>query len=239
MVVLPVRLTGRPLLFDTAVPLCSREHRDWKLDRQRTFHHCKSVAFLPLTAAEFPLAALEFPIVLIEDGEHLVPVALLGSVRGINPKVSESGAWLGWYVPAYARQYPFILAPREDGNGYVVCIDSNYRGLSDDHGDPLFEGNQQTELTQDAIKFASEYQLQREATDEFTRALRSSDLLQPSSAVLSFKGREHRKLDGFLALKREWFARLSASDAAQWVNNGYLEKICLLQASLVNFDRLV
>jgi hypothetical protein len=52
--------------------------------------------------------------------------------------VSNSGVWLGEYVPALYRTYPFRLA-RNDENVEVLCIDETFAQVSDSTvGEPFF-----------------------------------------------------------------------------------------------------
>ena len=49
------------------------------------------------------------PIGFIERGGHYSPVALMGLTKEANVFVGPAGQWLGGYVPAVLRTYPFRL----------------------------------------------------------------------------------------------------------------------------------
>lgn len=232
-------VTGNPLLFTKTTLLDAKIHRDWKIQPATDFNHCRGIRFLPVTLSEFSQVALEQPIVFVEDGDIIVPVAVLGLNDTNNLFIDETGIWDGRYVPAYARMYPFILAPRKDGKGYIVCIDGDYPGFSTQNGSPLFDDQgEQTDFTRNAIAFASEYQRQREQAIDYTALLKGYDLLEPAGLKVKTGPDETISVGGFLTVSREKLAALENDQVTKLFALGRLEPTYLQLASLSNFDQL-
>lgn len=233
-----VSVSGNPLLFTKATVLDSRTHKRWKITPLEQFDFCSSVRVLPITLSEFPRIALEQPIVFVQDDDLVVPVAVVGLRAEVNLFVDDSGLWNGRYIPAYVRMYPFILAPRRGRKGYSVCIDADYSGFGKSGGTRLFKANgDQSEFTNRAIAFATEYQKQREESLVFTAALKDLGLLAPASLV-----EERDSLDtvgGFMTVNREKLLALETAELKRLFTQGHIEASFLHLASLTNFETLI
>ena len=40
--------------------------------------------------------------------------------------VNEAGKWLGKYVPAFLRRYPFVFSSNDEGKNFTLCIDGKF-----------------------------------------------------------------------------------------------------------------
>ena len=96
-------------------------------------------AVLPLCAAEMPRAVAEMATGFMRQGEAVSLVALCALTPGQNLYVGPDGRWLGNYVPAVLRGYPFAVVQRPEGGEPVVCIDEASGLLSETEGEPLFD----------------------------------------------------------------------------------------------------
>ena len=76
-----------------------------------------------LVGSEFARAALAMPIAFIEQAGQYVPAAVLSPIQGRNLFVGPAGQWLGGYVPAMLRTYPFRLARAPGSERASLCID--------------------------------------------------------------------------------------------------------------------
>lgn len=136
-----------------------------------------------LNANEFAKMASECPIVFTANAnDEVYPVVLLGSQQGENTKVDDQGNWLGRYVPAFIRQYPFVLADSTVEGRLSLCIDEKYSGLSKEAQPlavPLFDGDDQTPALQQAVKSLSEFQQASKQTAAWVKKLQQLDLLIP------------------------------------------------------------
>ena len=86
-------------------------HADKYWQRYTTYNHALTDSVVPLTATELPKAVMTLPVGFIEQGGAFVLVAVLGLQPGKNLFVGPQGRWVGNYIPAAFRSYPFRLAP--------------------------------------------------------------------------------------------------------------------------------
>lgn len=132
---------------------------------------------IPELSSLLPQFALGF---VQQQKDHFQPVALLGVGSG-NLYVNAKGQWLGSYVPATLRGYPFMLAPKEDGgrNERVLCIADEYLGEGGADSQPLFnDEGKLADTAARAMDFLKQCEQFRAATAVATRALADARLLQ-------------------------------------------------------------
>src|SRR3954470_20980412 len=104
------------------VPLTKErlEGKKWRASGGYAFAATQSL--LPLTGLEFSSAAVAMPIAFVEQAGRYVSVAVMSPVQGRNLFIGPSGQWLGLYVPAVLRSYPFCLGRMDDGGQVALCI---------------------------------------------------------------------------------------------------------------------
>lgn len=159
--------------------LLPERHGSRRFRRYAHYQHAAADAVVPLVAQELPRAALAMPIGFVQSGERFLPVAVQGLVPGRNLWVAADGRWLGAYVPALYRSYPFLLAPTEDGR-QVLCVDEASGLLSDAEGEPLFtENGQPMQAVRDILDFLSKVSDNRVATERMCATLGDLKLLRP------------------------------------------------------------
>ena len=126
-------------------------NRRWR--RYRAMPFAAEETAVPLAATELSRALMHLPIAFApapraggegdknSDGDKqsdgAVPVAVLGITARRNEWVSPEGKWLGGYVPAAFRGYPFALQ-RAGDDRVMLCIDES-AGLIGDEGEPFFD----------------------------------------------------------------------------------------------------
>lgn len=115
----------------TVVSRTTHADKRWKPFSDYAF--ASGEATVPLLLAEFAKAALGLPIAFTRQGNGYFPVAVLGLAPGKNYFVTPEGRWIGNYVPAALRSYPFRLADANDGSK-VLCVDED-SGLVASGGD--------------------------------------------------------------------------------------------------------
>lgn len=106
------------------------------------------------------------------------PVALLG-LGEQNLYVAPSGKWLGSYVPALLRGYPYGLAPTSFGEGQkVLAIEASY--LSNTEGELLFdEEGKPGEHVSSTLDFLSQCERDRERTARAAQVLEKTGVIRP------------------------------------------------------------
>lgn len=95
-------------MFQKLEVLSRSRHSHLRLSAQRGFAYAASQWLVPLVHHEVPMIAREIPVVF-SGGEGAMPMALLGAGPGSNLHVTDKGQWVGRYIPAHIRRYPFIL----------------------------------------------------------------------------------------------------------------------------------
>ncbi len=135
---------------------------------------------MPLSLAELPKAAMSLPIGFIKQEDNYLPAAILNLQPGKNLLVATNGNWLGPYIPAAFRAFPFVLATTENGQK-VLCIDEDSGLVNDEaEGEPFFdeEGNP-SKAIQDVLAFMTQQDKSRQATASSCAMLAKHELIQP------------------------------------------------------------
>ena len=118
----------------------SREAHATKYWRPATdYLYAAREAVVPIVADELPKACVSMPLAFMSQAEHFIPVAILGFAEKQNLFVAPDGRWLGKYIPAALRGYPFRLANTPEGQ-QVLCVDIDSSLLTDGpQGQPIFD----------------------------------------------------------------------------------------------------
>lgn len=103
-------------------PVTMDRHRGKGWIRPTDYRFAAGAQTAQIAAAELSHCCRTFPLAFIEHGGKRVLVALLGLLPGRNLFVAPDGRWVGGYIPAIVRGYPFQLAGTDDRQ-LVLCID--------------------------------------------------------------------------------------------------------------------
>ena len=233
----------QPLFYRDVVPLSRERHVDWFVDMAQGYGFTTDTNSIYVAGTEFPMTSREYPIVFAMDSaKNLVPVALLGLRQNQNLMIADDGSWLGSYVPAYIRRYPFILANAdEQTNTFAVCIDESYSGFNTaGEGDRLIaEDGQHGEILANSVKFLEEFHKHSEVTTQFCRAIAEAGLVESMQANFSMKSGSSFSLAGLHCVSRNKIKALSAEQLKLFVDRDYLDLLYLHIYSLSNMDKLI
>ncbi|WP_163649505.1 SapC family protein [Modicisalibacter sp. 'Wilcox'] len=200
-------------------------------------------------AAEQPVASIllaelnkllpHYALGFIKQEARYQPVALLGLNGRDNLYVHPDGRWLGGYVPAGLRGYPFTLANAEDRQ-QVLCIDRAHLLEDETAGEPLFgDDGQLAERVQQTLTFLQQCERNRQVTQAAARLLGDSGLIEPwplkvergdGQAPLEVQGLYRISETALNALEAEAFAALRGHGAlplayAQLFSMGQLNQL--------------
>jgi hypothetical protein len=147
-----------------------------------TFAATQTVA--PLVGAEFAMTAVAMPIAFVRQDDSFLPVAILSPIQGQNFFVGPNGHWLGSYVPASLRIYPFRLARQEGADQVSLCIDEDSGLIVDADNNPdtskFFEPDGKPSAALIAIwQFIQQIELSRVATNSAVAALAECNVIAP------------------------------------------------------------
>lgn len=202
------------------VPLTreAHDHQTWK--RAATYERARTDPFAPLVAAEIGKAGAEMPLCFLKVGETFMLAGLLSPVPGRNLFVAPDGRWLGSYIPAWYRSYPFRLLRREGTTEQVLCIDDAYEGLGMGEETFFAEDGKPSRPVAEILQFTTAVEANRLPTDLAVAALAEADLIVPWSIDPSVAGgaapltNVHRVDDKRLAqLDDETFLKLRKANA--------------------------
>ena len=231
--------TVKPALYNNIVPLTREQHGRMYLDRVDNFSYAGNLGFVYVFCMEFIRAAKEYPIVFSVASGEVFPVAMLGLRKDQNVFLDDRGNWLGDYIPAYIRRYPYILAedPAHKGK-YVVCIDDAFPGLNrEGHGERLYndDGTDGPAIAH-AKEFLVTFQKNINITTAFCKRLQELDLLVPMPLPSGAK-RKRVDLEGFAVVDRNRIFDLEDARLVEMLRNDDMELIYmhLFSANLLTY----
>lgn len=161
-----------------AVSLEHFRHRRWK--RSSTLDFISSESIAPLAALEMPKVMVGLPIGFVQLDSGFMPVAVLGFQSGQNLLVSADGRWLGGYLPAAFRSYPFLLAKTPEGQ-QVLCVDEDSGLLTEeDSGEAFFnEDGSPSQAVTEIFNFLQQVELAKNASLATCAVLSKHGVIQP------------------------------------------------------------
>jgi hypothetical protein len=238
-------ITGNVLFYSTPEPLNSEAHAKLGLiSMAKPFGFAKTGHIIPITLGEMGLASMSYPIIFA--GTNFTPLAVMGLKAGQNLFVTEDGGFEeGFYLPAYIRRYPFVLAGDDEQKQLIVCIDRSSALIGENTDTPLFDDKGvATEYTKNAIKFCEDFETERVRTEGFIEMLKPLDLFENKQAAFN-----PTMPDGSIGepiLVAEYFAisedklnKLPDEKLLELQKNGALGFIYAHLLSLLAWDRLI
>ncbi len=215
-------------------------HRGFRLRPAADFVYAARLHMAPLCATEFFAASREFPTVFARsDAGVTFPIAVLGLREGQNLYVDAQGRWLGRYVPASVRSYPFGFVEAADER-LQVLVDRDFAGFGPDvEGVRLFDesGEPGPELA-DKIRFLQAHRNELEQTRVFVAELKRLDLLMERTIELSQDGRQVASLRGLWVVDEARLNPLPDADLLGLARLGYLKLITAHLLSIGNLGPL-
>jgi len=202
----------------------SRErHGGKKWVRFNGYAYAAAEALAPIGGAELGRAALAMPLAFSEQSGRYTLAAVLSPVPGHNMLVGPDKRWLGPYVPAWFRLYPFRMLAQQGADERVLCVDEE-TGLVVERsaaGEDFFdgEGNLSPALKPvfEALMVAER---SRTATDLAVAALAQAGVIRPWQIKLktdqgeqAVSGLHHVDEAALAALPDDVFLKLRATSA--------------------------
>ncbi|MGL5114616.1 MAG: SapC family protein [Beijerinckiaceae bacterium] len=210
----------------------------WK--RFTSYSFASGDVLAPVVLHELSRIVPQFAIAFLTTPEGPLPVALLGLKSGDNVFVAPEGRWVGRYIPAIFRCYPFSLLPAANGKR-VVCIDTDSGLLCDDHeqGELLFtaEGTPSPELQQ-VLGFLQAYETNRASTRVAADALQRFSLFEPLPTETAAGSDEAGATPVLLRIREAALAALSPDELAQLRDSNGLALAYAQMFSMANIEML-
>ena len=228
-----------PLFYKDLMPLNSRDHGKWHARSVDKAPWIATQHAVPLTVDEFSQACRHFPIVF-SSGESPVPLALMGLNEGINTFFDGAGTAVEeFYVPAYVRRYPFLLAKLDSkSDNMSLCFDPSADLIGEfKDGNQLFDAEgKPTDHTQNILTFCQRFEEAGQRTATFIEELKKNDLLMDGEVgIQRGDGTDPQPFiyRGFSMINQEKFRELRGDILRTWNQNGMLP---LVFAHLLSLD---
>ena len=227
-----------PLFYNELVPLSSQLHGDWKMRQVQGAPFLATTHAVPLLVEEFMQAQRHYPIVF-SVGPDPVPLALMGLNEGVNVFVGEDGLFPpDFYVPAYIRRYPFMLARlRPEADELSLCVDPTSPVIGPhEEGDAVFTDGQPSEQTRQILGFCEQFENGSQVTAAFLRELTDNKLLEPGEfSVETQAGQPPHLYSGFQMISEDAVKNLRGDVARKLIQSGAMP---LIYAQLFSLQRM-
>lgn len=222
----------------------SRErHANKKWLRYTNLAFAAGEAIAPVVGTELARAALAMPCAFVQQSGRYILVAVLSFPGGRNVFVGPDGRWLGRYVPAVFRLYPFRVLPNKGTDAVVLCVDEESKLVVDgaSTGEEFFDtqGNP-APVVKLVFEVGMAWEHERKSTDLAVETLAQAGVIRPWDVKVTTSEGE-RPISGLYradeaalrALPDEAFLRLRKTSAlpiayTQMLSMGQLEVLQLL-----------
>ncbi|MFD0981818.1 SapC family protein [Tropicimonas aquimaris] len=234
-------MTKHSLIYERPMPLSKERHASWSVKQGDDYGFSRDVNAVPLTIVEFAIAAREYPIVFARSGEQYSASALLGLRSDENLFLDDAGKWLGSYVPAFLRRYPFVFSHDAESETYTLCIDEgSVLSGGEVDGERLYDdtGGESPYLKR-MIGFTKSWQKAFQETQAFCRRLDELGLITDSEVSFNQPDGHRAKTSGFGSVDRERLKSLGAKALTRLMQSGDLELIYAHLLSHRSLDNLL
>jgi hypothetical protein len=239
-----ISVSGNVMFYEKPVPLNRAQHKDHGVSAvEKPFTFMAKQHFMPLTAPEFGVAASSYPIIFA--GDEKTPLAVMGIRQEENLFVDDGQFNQDFYMPAFARRYPFVLANDKQSDRFVVCVDEAAECVvTKNPQQKFFEGEETSSFTTEAFQFLQDFERDRQATQAMVEEFKKLDLFE--SKVMNFQGRnadgspaEQQKIADYFAVSEAKLRELDAETLKNLHDRGYISVANAHLISLSNWQRLV
>lgn len=238
-------LSGKLMFYEKPEPLNKLTHAKLGLNNiDKPFQFVTTSHMVPVMVPEFAAAAVSYPIVFL--GEPRRPVGIMGFSADKNLFVDERfGIEPDAYLPLFVRRYPFAFATDENNpTQQMLIIDTAARQVAENAERPLFENGEPTPMVEDIIKFCTDFEQARMATDVFCNKLEELDLFEQRTVKFNPQNpdgsdAETITLAEYWAVSDEKVRALPDAELLELARLGALNRIYAHLTSLNVWERLL
>ena len=120
------------------------------------------------------------------------------------------------------RSYPFIFLEQPGGDRLTLCVDETSDLLKSPDGLPLFDGDQPSEATKQALELCTKFQRDAGATRAFVQAAEAKGILVERRADVALERGDRMALAGFRVIDETRFNALDDATFLEWRKNGWI-----------------
>jgi hypothetical protein len=161
-------------------PITRKNYADKSWTRFSSYSFASKSSIASLVSAEIAKAlAGRLPLAFVKEQDRYFLVAVLSFAPGTNLFVARDGKWLGEYIPAVFRSYPFMLARAEGKDDLILCVDEESRLVKEDKSaEPFFDDQGAlSRQMQDIFSFLSQIEKNKAQTVRAVTALAEAGLI--------------------------------------------------------------
>lgn len=215
------------------IPIQRKLHQNsgWKAGQDLSF--ATEMALVPLLTEELNNTMPYMAIAFSENSQTQSGFELVGiqSLQpGRNLLIHPDGRWMGVYMPAFYRRYPFAMVQEKDTDKLHLCIDTDSplfheqmeegdTALLDDEGAP-------SEKVKGIINFLQQCHANQNLTQQLVSALKDAGLIIPWKLELKQPsadgGEENIPVSGLFRIDKQALKNLEAETLAEFNKTGAL-----------------
>jgi len=194
--------------------LAAEKHKDLRLTEGVGYAFAATEALIPLVLHELAEAAREFPIVFPNNGQDM-PCALVALEPGRCAYVGEDGRWLGSYVPAHLRRYPFRFGSVAGRADLLLALDPDAPHFKEEGGEPVFAGSGAlSPAVERRVDLLKRVQAEAGPTRKLVQQLRTIGVLGDKKISIRRQGEPERRITGLQGVDEQKLGELSDTDFA-------------------------
>lgn len=223
------------------VPVSRETQGKMRLKPVTSFSFAAGSGLVRVLAGEAGQIAMNYPIVFVTENDAILPFAMLGLSKGENLFVDDAGRWLGLYIPAILRRFPFFMGRSSAGDAkenLMLLVDDAY--LSETEGEPLFgpdEGEPKGPVAR-AIQFLTEIAIQDARTATIIKSMADSQLFDPLPLQVTRGSDAPVNLTGIMTINEAKLNALPDDKFLEFRRSGALTLAYAHLISLGQFGRL-
>jgi len=220
-------------------PVTFAQHRDKYWHRYANFKFSAGYHTVYIVASEISRAALTMPLAFIRKGDGYTLCVVLSPTPEKNIYIAPDGRWLGGYIPASVRSYPFSLEINADKDE-TLCVDES-SGLIQE-GDtgksiPLFDDSGKlSEAVQQVLNLLHQVEQNRVLTDQAVSVLSQADVICEWDFKLTLNGVE-RSASGLYRIDETRLSNLADPQFVQLRQTGALKVAYAQLLSMGNISK--
>ncbi|MBB1485310.1 SapC family protein [Oceanospirillum sediminis] len=168
------------------IPIQRNLHQSSGWKAQQEFSFATEMALVPLLVEELSNALPHIAIAFSENKQTRSGYEMVGiqSLQpGKNLLIHPDGRWMGGYIPAFYRSYPFSLLQEEGTDNLHLCIDTDstlFHEVIEDGDTPLLtEDGSPSEKVKEIINFLQHCHANRNLTQKLLQELKEAELITP------------------------------------------------------------
>ncbi|BAP88462.1 SapC family protein [Burkholderiales bacterium GJ-E10] len=232
-------MSANPLFYQSVIPLNRETHREMAIvDSEERYGFARGTHVIPAVVDEFAAALSHLPIVFAPSSPHPSPVFLVGVRPAQNLFIDHAGRWMGNYLPAFVRRYPFMRGTINGGDP-ITCVDEKSDLWGASSGVRLFDADGgETPFLRNRIELVDQYYVSARKTERFVALIAELGLLRQVTIETNVGKEASSVIHGFMTIDEEKLKQLPDQDFVRLRADGFLGAIYAHLFSLRSLDVL-